>query len=437
MSPPRSSVATFQGTSTASLPADRQDTLSSVQHLLEPSTEASTQSTSNAPPDPSPEQTLPDPPADASTQPTSNVPLDPSPEQTLRAPPAEASTQSTLNVAGGPEPEHTLPARNRRLPARYRDLLPEPPLPAVDPQPGPSSISILPRVFLHIFDSFRTQFNKFGLARAYRHRPSHDPDSFVTVEQLTQTPNPIVPNSAETKRGDYSPPWPWRNMSIWRLMRWKATGSNLKSDAEITRLVHEVIEAPDFDIQDLSNFNASREASRFDAVEKEIPPEDVFAVDRWKRTSIDISVPTRENKKEGNGRTFSVDGLLYRPILDVIRAVFAEASSKTFHLTPFKWVWKSPVTGREQRVYDELYASDAWNEAQDEIMKQRRDDGCQLERVVAGLMFWSDSTHLAQFGHVSAWPVYLFFGNLSKYARADPQSGCCHPIAFIPSVKSN
>lgn len=67
-------------------------------------------------------------------------------------------------------------------------------------------------------------------------------------------------------------------------------------------------------------------------------------------------------------------------------------------------------------MYDELYTSDTWNQAHDKIMKQRRGDDCELERVVAGLMFWSDSTQLAQFGHVSAWPIYLFFGNLSKYA---------------------
>ena len=130
-----------------------------------------------------------------------------------------------------------------------------------------------------------------------------------------------------------------------------------------------------------------------------------------------------------------MDGFRYRSITDVVHAVFAEASSKWFHLTPFKKLWQSPVTGREQRVYDEVYTSDAWIQAQDEIMKQRRSNGCKLERVVAGLMFWSDSTRLAQFGHASAWPIYLFFGNLSKYARADLQSGCCHPIAFIPSVR--
>ena len=99
---------------------------------------------------------------------------------------------------------------------------------------------------------------------------------------------------------------------------------------------------------------------------------------------------------------FSMDGLHYRSILDVICTVFMEASSKSFHLMPFKQLWKSPLTGRKQRVYDELYTSDAWNQAHNEIMKQRRGDGCKLERVVAGLMFWLDSTQLAQFGHVSA-----------------------------------
>lgn len=47
---------------------------------------------------------------------------------------------------------------------------------------------------------------------------------------------------------------------------------------------------------------------------------------------------------------------------------------------------------------------------------------------------WSDLTHLAQFGHMTAWPIYMFFGNLSKYARHTPDSGACHPIAFIPEV---
>ena len=161
---------------------------------------------------------------------------------------------------------------------------------------------------------------------AYQHHPSHDPDSFLTVDELSQPPELVTPNSLDGNRGDYSLLWPWANMSIWHLMMWKATGSSLKSNVEVTWLVHDVLQALDFDIQDLSKFNASSETSRFDAAQKEIPPDDVFGIDRWKRVTIDISVPTREKKKEGNSQTFSVDSLLYRPILDVIRVVFVEAS---------------------------------------------------------------------------------------------------------------
>ncbi|KIM59155.1 hypothetical protein SCLCIDRAFT_27457 [Scleroderma citrinum Foug A] len=124
---------------------------------------------------------------------------------------------------------------------------------------------------------------------------------------------------------------------------------------------------------------------------------------------------------------------MYRSLTSVIWTAFSEPISKWFHFTPFKCIWRS-VSGREQRVFDELYLSDTWNKAHDEIQKQKRVDDCQLERVIAGLMFWSDSTQLAQFGHSNVWPIYLFFGNLSKYIRASVASGACHPIAFIPPL---
>ena len=79
-----------------------------------------------------------------------------------------ASTQPTTNASIVASLEQPLPPRNWRLPAKYQDLLPEPPLPAIDPQPTTSS-SVIPHIFLHVFDSFWTQFNKFGIMCAYRH----------------------------------------------------------------------------------------------------------------------------------------------------------------------------------------------------------------------------------------------------------------------------
>ena len=54
--------------------------------------------------------------------------------------------------------------------------------------------------------------------------------------------------------------------------------------------------------------------------------------------------------------------------------------------------------------------------------------------MVAALMFWSDSTQLTTFGTAKLWPLYLFFGNLSKYIHSQPKSGACHHITYIPSL---
>jgi Plavaka transposase len=94
-----------------------------------------------------------------------------------------------------------------------------------------------------------------------------------------------------------------------------------------------------------------------------------------------------------------------------------------------------PETKVETRVFNEAFTSDSWIEAHDGLQKQCNEPGCQLEKVIAGLMFWSDSTHLASFGTAKVWPLYMYFGNLSKYIQAQPNSGACHHVAYIPSVR--
>ncbi|KIK14700.1 hypothetical protein PISMIDRAFT_17112 [Pisolithus microcarpus 441] len=206
-------------------------------------------------------------------------------------------------------------------------------------------------------------------------------------------------------------------MSVWRLMTWMLTGSKQKSDAEVNRLVSCVITADDFWPEDLRHFNARTELKRFDASEEDLQSDHIFRKDGWMETSVSIEVPTRDRDPDGNGQTFTVSSFFYRKLTAVIETAFSDCASKFFHLTPFRRIWQSAVTGKEQQLYDELYTSDAWIKAHDEVQKQRRDDGCTLEWVIAGLMLSSDATHLTQFGHASAWPVYLFFGNQSKYMR--------------------
>src|SRR5882762_4533065 len=87
----------------------------------------------------------------------------------------------------------------------------------------------------------------------------------------------------------------------------------------------------------------------------------------------------------------------------------------TFHLTPFTHCWK-PYDDDEaiDNLYSEAYASEAMREAHEAIRSLPQAPNDNLEHIVAPLMLWSDSTHLAAFGTASVWPFYLAFGNQSK-----------------------
>ena len=326
------------------------------------------------------------------------------------------------------------PTRNHRRPRRFDDVPPDPPASIEPPSPIPN---VVRRVILHVRDSFRTGVNRFGILREYLHRPSYDPDASVkaedlanfttTASSLTLPGSPIVPPTQQFK-----PPWPFDNMSKFLLMNWHINGSSQKTERELDRLAKEVIGHPDFNPDDLADFNARREHKRLDSA-RETPVADApFHDDNWRELTIELEIPVP--KKDTIPRKFSVPGLHYRSIVEVIKATWGATSSLPFHLTPFRRIHVDPNTGDETRIFDEVYSSDAFEIAHNHLQKQTPEPGCKLERVIAGLMFWSDSTHLANFGTAKVWPLYMYFANLSKYVRAQPNSGACHHMAYIPSV---
>jgi hypothetical protein len=214
-------------------------------------------------------------------------------------------------------------------------------------------------------------------------------------------------------------------------MTWMNFGSSRVSESKVSQLVEDVIMADDFDRNHLEDFSVRRSLRELD---KEGNEKQVSFPDDWIQTSVTIDVPTKS--REDGPVPFTIPGFHYRPLLDVIRAAFADAQATAFHLMPFQRLWKDPLGGHQERIYDELYTSDAWLEAQDNLQRLPKEPGCSLERVVAGLMFFSDATHLANFGTAKAWPLYVYFGNLTKYARSSPKSGACHLVGFLPSVSS-
>lgn len=353
--------------------------------------------------------------------------VDPSPEPSA----VSFSVQTDDPAATSPSIASGRPKRSHRLPARYRDILPTPPTPAANPIPEPESTgSRIKRLTLIVRDRLITAINVFGIWRDYPHRPSYDPDALVNSEDLSNGGSQPVTN-VPSPTSTLPPPWPFENMTIWRLMNWFHSGSNLKTEAEVNRLAEEIRDAGGFPDSDLNGFNVHRENQRLDAAQKSLP----FG-DNFQEATLNIPVPSGDANKESE--LFPVPGFHFRSIISIIKAAFESPLADYFHLSPYKLFRKSQVTNQDERIFSELYDSDAFVTAHDDIQRHGLlppdDLGCIREKVIAALMFWSDSTHLTEFGTAKIWPIYLVFGNLSKYIRARPTSGAWHHLAYIPFV---
>jgi len=354
-------------------------------------------------------------------------------------PPQEAPEIDTSEVQ-----QPHMRARRRRIPAPNCDMLPEAPqatmMASSDMNTATASDTRrLPRVILIVRDTLKTALNPFYLWRQYLHRPSYDPDSSVAIEDLANTRESAYRlESTSTNSTSASspslpdPPWPFRNMSIWRLMSWQNSGSLQKSENELNRLVDEVLLQPDFTADDLQGFSAQRETHRADTA---TAPSTDTTFNGFHNVAVDIKVPS--GRKDVPPGTFSVPGLYHRDIISVIKEAFAHPLAAKYHLSPFRLFHKPPLAEKEHRVYGEIYTSEAFIQEHDKVQRAplpSDDLDCKRERVVAALMFWSDATHLAQFGTAKLWPIYMMIGNLSKYIRAQPNSQACHHLAYVPSV---
>ena len=138
---------------------------------------------------------------------------------------------------------------------------------------------------------------------------------------------------------------------------------------------------------------------------------------------------------EDEAPIFHVEGLHYRSITEVVKSAFEEPVAETFHPTPYKLYWQPDKRRPPERVYTELFTSDAMIHEHEKIKCSPKNPGCNLETVIAAIMLWSDLTHLASFGNASLWPIYLFLGNQSKYTRAKPTAFAVHHLAYIPKVR--
>ncbi|GBE87834.1 hypothetical protein SCP_1200590 [Sparassis crispa] len=333
-----------------------------------------------------------------------------------------------------------------------------PPLP---PDPEPAAEEIVP--------CFQTEPNQFGVYCEYITTPLADPEDEITLDSLCDSPTLITAWSSDSshwnslrsfgaafmkKLHDAEQNYfaPFLNATTYHLISWLYNSSSVKSVADLDCLVNDVLHAEDFDIADLENFRAARELKQLDNYSEAFD-----AGDDWCEAAVKVHLP-KENvlyRSEDDAPEFEVTGIYYRPLLQVIKAAYQDISATRFHVIPHKLFWQPPSSSNDAsssesassdddvevepepvRIYSELYNSDAMLEEDAKLrtLPHNPDDSLDVEITIAPIMVWSDSTHLASFGTASLWPIYAYFGSLSKYFRGKLSAFAAHHLAYIPSL---
>jgi hypothetical protein len=314
------------------------------------------------------------------------------------------------------------PSRARRRPAaRPVDIMP-----SVAPRmPESSNSTALPRVPVER-TPFRTQPDAHGLYRIYPHQPSYVPDLHLGLDDLCDAPGFDVPRA---------PPVVPQQLDIGIVQRilLKLIGwfyeTPTKSINNFQSLVDTLTEEP-FDTAELQDVKVAEELKKIDASPA------FLAGSGWKQGVVEIPLPCPYVQcPEDEAPKLEIPGIWHRSWRDVIVETFTGAHFDKIHLTPFELHQQRPDKP-DTRVHWEVYDSDAMLEEHNKIREEQDAKGNKMETVVAAIMNWSDSTHLAQFGSASLWPLYTAFGNITKYVRNKPKSYLYNHMAYIPSVRT-
>ena len=282
---------------------------------------------------------------------------------------------------------------------------------------------------------FETQRNKFGLFRVFRSEalPSHDPDeqSFSTqssLPQLTSTTNYAHPTPPITPATD-NLFHPYPNHTSLRLGDWYWNHGQQKSQEDF-KLLLDIVGDLEFRPEDVRNTNW-RAINRTLGSNLGSGPE---ADNNWSRSPITISVPFHRRMPTPGSHDYTVPDFHHCCLVPTIREALSDPSyHRIFHYEPYELRWRLPNKAYN-RVHGELYTSDAFIKAHANLMVSPREPDCDLPRCIVALMFWSDAMQLTSFGSAKLWPLYLYFGNQTKYLRCQPSSNLCSHVAYFKSV---
>lgn len=351
------------------------------------------------------------------------------------------------------------PVRTRQVPRVVSDHLPIAPLGVLSSPEDSATLLGQPELTQMRFTApaannakhIQTLPNKFGISRYYFDMPTSIPDEDVTLPELI---NPILPPSADSedqqgsskttqKSVDESvsikdqilniihphPNFSAYLMSVWFYRR----GSMQKSKHDRSILVKDVMLNPAFDAMELEppfSFNALDDAL-VDMAGGITSPEQLGA--GWIKCDVVMDIPAMGCHLR---TTWPVPGAYYRDIVQVAQQVIESRASIKFNYDGFEEWWQPPSSPLpKQRVYHNVYSADSFLQAEAQLRCSIPKDYNGPPCRIAGLMFWSDSTHLTNFGQACLHPIYMAFVNESKADRCHPNKRCLHHIAYMPEVR--
>uniref|UniRef100_A0A8H7XVD3 Uncharacterized protein n=1 Tax=Psilocybe cubensis TaxID=181762 RepID=A0A8H7XVD3_PSICU len=320
-----------------------------------------------------------------------------------------------------------------------------------EPTPEPAAPSFEPTVVV-------TLPNEFGMYREYPTFPEREIDDFEELDNLCNAPGlatslPKESGSRLAKAMGISIDAalasnrfaPFLNATVFCLMHWFYGNSNLKSVQELDHLVKNVLLAEDFRVEHLKDFSAQRELARMDEAtssesHSSSHSQTEFQRDQgWINSTVKISLPCEQHQhaSEDAAPVLEVPNVYHRSLVGTIKAALQDESAELWHFTPHRLFWKPSPSSSPERIVTKIYNSDAFYNEYINLRKQQNQQvhlGDAHEIAIVALMLWSDSTQLANFGNASLWPLYLLFGNQSKYVRAHPSSFSAHHIAYLPTL---
>ena len=280
----------------------------------------------------------------------------------------------------------------------------------------------------------QTPPNSFGLFRVYNKEslPVYDPED--TIDDST-VPQPTTAWDFVAKSTVENPFYPYPNESSLLLGDWYWDQSSLKSKGSFKRLL-DIIGSPSFQPNDIRNTkwtSIDRVLGALATDDDQCSAEWLHNDAGWKRVTVTISVPIPRRSANPGPTSYDTSDFYCRSLLSIIHErVLDPSDHHLFRYEPYELRWRH--SNCDIKVHGELYTSKVFLDAHRELLESPPEPGCTIPRRIVALMFWSDATQLTSFGDAKLWPLYVFFGNQTKYRRGQPSAKLCSHVAYFQTV---